>query len=226
MATCISESTLQFLTDLKKNNNRDWFTKHKERYIEAKKDVDTLAQSLLSEMEKHDEIEKMKTYRIYRDVRFSKDKTPYKNYMSGFMSRATKWRRGGMYFHFEPGGKSIVGGGFWNPNSKDLSRIRQEIAADDTYLRKIISDKKFLKHFGTLDGNQLKTAPKGYPKDHKAIELLRYKQFLISENFSDEEVLKKGFVKKMVKTFIAMRPFFDYMSDVLTTDSNGVPLED
>lgn len=226
MTTCISQPTFDFLTELNDNNDRLWFAKHKERYLAAKKEVDMLAQSLLAEMEVHDEIEKIKTYRIYRDVRFSKDKSPYKNHLSGFMSRATKWRRGGMYFHFEPGGNSMVGGGFWNPDSKDLSRIRQEIAADDTYLRKIIKDKTFLKHFQTLDGNQLKTAPKGYPKDHEAVDLLRYKQFLISENFTDEEILEKGFVKKMVKSFIAMRPFFDYMSDVLTTDSNGVPLED
>lgn len=224
--TCISSSSLEFLTDLEANNNREWFAKNKERYLLAKDDVTAFAQTLLSQMEEHDEIEKLKVFRIYRDVRFSKNKIPYKNHLSGFMVRATKWRRGGMYFHFEPNGNSKVGGGFWSPSSPDLSRIRQEIAADDTYFRKILADKKFKKHFGNLYGNQLKTAPKGYPKDHKSIDLLRYKQFLLAENFTDEEVVKKGFVKKMVKSFVVMRPFFDLMSDILTTDSNGVPIED
>lgn len=221
----ISPTTLQFLKDLQENNNRDWFAKEKDRFVTAKENMQSFANALLAEMEQHDEIEKIKVYRIYRDVRFSKDKTPYKNYLSGSMMRATKRKRGGMYFHVEPNGKSMVGGGFWNPNSPDLARIRQEIAADDSYLRKIIADKNFKKHFGELEGDQVKTAPRGYAKDHPSVDLLRYKQFLIGEHFTDKEVTSEGFIKKVVASFLAMRPFFDYMSDVLTTDSNGVPIE-
>lgn len=224
--THISSDSLQFLRELKDNNNRLWFADNKERYVAAKDDLKNFADSLTAEMEQHDEIEKTKIYRIYRDVRFSKNKLPYKNHLSGFMVRATKWRRGGMYFHFEPEGESLIGGGFWNPNTADLARIRQDIAADHSYIQDIVNAKDFKKHFGTLDGNQLKTAPRGYAKDHPAVEFLRYKQFLISEKFTDEEVTSKGFLKKAVTTFLAMRPFFDYMSDVLTTDANGVPIED
>ncbi len=224
-ATHIASSTLQFLKELQVNNNREWFNKNKDRYIAAKDDVKAFGEALQTAMEEHDEIESMKVFRIYRDVRFSKNKAPYKNHLSGFLVRATKWRRGGMYFHFEPGGNSMVGGGFWSPSSPDLARIRQDIAADDSYLRKIIKEPVFISHFATLDGTQLKTAPKGYPKDHKAIDLLRYKQFLISEHFKDKEVTSKGYLDKVVASFVAMRPFFDYMSDVLTTDANGVPIE-
>ena len=222
--TSIPKSTLDFLKDIKKNNNRDWFTANKPRYQEEHGRFKEFAEALVAEMGKYDEIETHKVYRIYRDVRFSKDKTPYKVNFSGHMVRATKWKRGGYYFHVEPGA-SMIGGGFWNPNSPDLKRIRQEIAADDTPLREILADKNFKKTFGTLDGAQVKSAPKGYKKDHPAIDLLRYKQFLLGRNFSDQEITSKDFVKKMVETFRHMRPFFDYMSDVLTTDANGVRIQ-
>lgn len=223
--TCISNRTLQFLKDLEQNNNRDWFAKHKDRYILAKEEVKAFGETLMDEMQLHDEIEGLKLYRIYRDVRFSKNKLPYKNSLSGHLVRATKFRRGGMYFHFEPNGNSLIGGGFWNPNTPDLARIRQEIAVDAASLRAILANDNFKKHFGNLQGNQLKTAPRGYAKDHEAIDLLRYKQFLLVEHFSDKEVTTKDFVHQMVASFLAMRPFFDYMSDVLTTDANGVLLE-
>jgi len=183
-----------------------------------------LAEEINAGMQKQDNIEKMKLFRIYRDVRFSKNKAPYKNNFSGGFSRATKALRGGYYFHLEPGGNSMVGGGFWSPEASDLKRIREEIAADAAPLRKIINSASFKKHFGTLEGQQLKTAPKGYPKDHPDIDLLRYKSFVVSHHFTDKEVCSPGFVKEVLKYFKATRPFFDYMSEVLTTDSNGVSL--
>lgn len=219
--THIKKETIQFLKDIKDNNNKEWFAKNKNRYVAAKQDVEAFGTSLQIEMEKYDDIEKMKVYRIYRDVRFSKDKTPYKISLAGHLVRATQLKRGGMYFHFEPNGASMVGGGFWNPNSADLARIRQEIAADPSYLRNILNEKAFLNRFGELYGNQVKTAPKGYSRTHPAIDLLRYKQFLLMEKFTDEEITTAGFLDKMVASFRAMRPFFDYMSDVLTTNANG-----
>ena len=175
-------------------------------------------------MSKADNIEKQKLHRIYRDVRFSKDKTPYKPALSGSMSRATKWLRGGYYFHIEPE-NTFVGGGFWGPNSADLARIRQEIAAYDEPLRAIIADDDFKKYFGSLVGDKVKTAPKGYSKTHPAIDLLRHKQFLVMRKFTDQEALKHNFLTEVVNTFMAMRPFFDYMSEVVTTDENGVPID-
>ena len=131
---------------------------------------------------------------------------------------------GGYYFHFEPGGKTIIAGGFWAPNSADLKRIRQEIAADPDSMRQLINDPVFVETFGALKGDQVKTAPKGYKRDHPAIDLLRYKQYLLYREFNDEEVMTEGFVNTIAQTFQKMMPFFDYISSVLTTDENGVPL--
>lgn len=222
--TPIPSSAFAFLKQLKKNNNREWFSAHKEEYVQEQAYIHAFAEALLFELNKHDVIEtpsgKKACYRIYRDVRFSKDKTPYCTYFSGSYRRATKYRRGGLYFHLEPG-SSWLAGGFWSPNAEDLRRIRDDITYDDTPLRNIISDKTFVKTFGALRGEQLKTTPKGFSPDDKAIDLLRYKQFLLVRNLPDEEVLGKDFVQLANKTFMAMRPFLDYMSEVLTTDLNG-----
>lgn len=222
--THLDPSVFTFLRKLGKNNDRDWFTKNKAVYQDAHENFKTFAAELNVQMEAWDNIEKMKLFRIYKDVRFSKDKTPYKTSFSGSFSRATKKLRGGYYFHLEPGGKSMVGGGFWQPEPKDLKRIREEIAMDDKPLRKIIKSASFKKHWGAIEGNQVKTTPKGFPKDHPAIDLLRYKSYVISHHFTDKEVTTPGFAKEVMKYFKATRPFFDYMSEVLTTDLNGTPL--
>lgn len=222
----IPKSTLKFLKDLSKNNNRDWFAEHKSRYELAHTGMKAFKDAVGKEMEKYDNLERVKLHRIYRDVRFSKNKLPYKNNFGGSLSRATKQLRGGYYFHIEPGGNSIVGGGFWGPNSADLKLIRQHIAFDDQPLRKILKSAKFKKYFGYLQGDQLKTAPKGFEKDHPAIDLLRYKQLYAFRSFTDAEVTDDKFLSELVKTFLALRPYFDYMSEILTTDLNGVPLYD
>ena len=225
----IRASNFKFLEDLAKNNNRDWFTENKKRYQKEHEEIIEFADALLAKMNEHDLIEtptgKKSLFRIYRDVRFSKDKSPYKTHWSGGFTRATKQRRGGYYFHIQRDGQSFIGGGFWNPNKEDLQRIREEIATDASELRTIIADPTFVSTFKTLNGEQLKTAPKGFDKEHPDIDLLRYKQFIFGRNFSDEEVLRPDFLAVVNQTFIAMRPFFDYMSDVLTTDSNGEPID-
>ncbi len=224
-ATSIPTSTFKFLKTLKENNNRPWFNEHKPAFQGIHAQFKTLAETLRNRMTHHDEIENLKVYRIYRDTRFSKDKTPYKTYLSGSMVRATKWRRGGYYFHIEPG-NSFLGGGFWGPNSDDLRRIRQEIAAEPQALRNILAEPGFQSYFGGMEGDQVKTAPRGYAKDHPAVDLLRYKQYLLIHRFTDKEVKSKDFVDLLNVGFKNMRPFLDYMSDVLTTDANGVPIED
>ena len=224
----ISKSTLTYIQKLAKNNNRDWFAENKDKYTEEYEKMIEFASTVLIKMNHHDVIEtpngKKSLYRIYRDVRFSKDKSPYKTHWAGYYKRATEQRRGGYYFHIEPGNKSFIGGGFWSPSKEDLLRIREEISMDDEELRSIINSDKFISTFGTLDGEQLKTAPKGFPKDHKAIDLLRYKQFIFGKSFTDKEIQSENFAEQVDQTFQAMRPFFDYFSDVLTTDSNGSPL--
>lgn len=220
----IHESGFTFLNKLKKNNNREWFNAHKEEYLEELKHVEAFAQALLNDLNVHDHIEtasgKKSLYRIYRDTRFSEDKTPYKTKWSGHFTRATKYRRGGYHFNIEQG-NTYVAGGFWGPVPEDLKRIREDIAFDARPLQKILKSKSFVSMFEELRGEQLKTAPKGFDAGHEAIDLLRYKQFLLVRRFPDAVVLGKGFLKEAGATFKAMRPFFDYMSEVLVMDGNG-----
>ncbi|HWV66390.1 DUF2461 domain-containing protein, partial [Chitinophaga sp.] len=127
----------------------------------------------------------------------------------------------GYYFHIEQG-NSFVAGGFWAPVPEDLKRIREEIAFDPAPLRKILNSKSFKTYFKAIEGEQLKKMPKGYPVDHEAIDLLRYKQFVLVRKFTDKEVLSDNFLKEANLTFKAMRPFLDYMSEALTMDPNGL----
>ena len=216
----LQKSTLEFLTQLKENNNREWFTENKKRFDSEQKATKTFFTQILTDLEKIDSIEKMQMHRIYRDIRFSKDKTPYKNHFSVSFDRTKPLLRGGMYLHIE-NDASFVGGGFWEPNNEDLFRIRKEIELDASDLKEIITDKTFVSYFGTLEGEELKTAPKGFDKTHPDIELIRKKQFVIRRKFSNKEVLASNFQEEVLATFKAMRPFFDYMSDVLSTDLNG-----
>lgn len=223
----ILPSNLEFLKLLKKNNNREWFTKHKERFLSEQSQMVNFADALLFEMNKHDVIEtpsgKKSLYRIYRDTRFSKDKTPYKTNWAGGFQRATKKRRGGYYFHIEPG-NTIIAGGFWAPEPKDLKRIRDEFAYDAAPIRKIINSRSFKETFGSLKGEQVKTTPKGFKADDPAIDLIKFKQFLLVRKFTDKEVMSDKFLQLANDTFKKMRPFFDHMSEILTTDENGISI--
>lgn len=209
-----------YLKALTKNNNREWFTKHKSRFAELQEESKLLLSEIQAGLSKTDVIDETHLYRIYRDIRFSKDKTPYKTYISMHLGRAGVMRRGGYYLQLEPG-HSFLAGGFWAPEPKDLKRIRDEFAMDDAPIRKILNQKSFRENFGTLQGDELKTAPAGYDRDHPAIDLIRKKQFIVTHNFKDDEVLSKDFSSKVVKTFEILRPFLDYMSEVLTTNING-----
>lgn len=217
-----------FLKKVEKNNNREWFAKHKDLYLQVHQGVIEFADSVLLEMQNHDDIEtasgKKSLYRIYRDVRFSKNKTPYNTHFAGGLRRATKQLRGGYYYHIEPG-NSFVAGGFWGPNAQDIKHIREQVSSDPDTLNNILNEKTLKGTFGDLIGTQLKTAPRGFSIDDPAINLLRYKQFILKKSFSDKEVLSGNFHYKIVDAFIKMRPFFDYMSDILTTDLNGEFLE-
>ncbi|OXB01136.1 TIGR02453 family protein [Flavobacterium oncorhynchi] len=223
----IPKSSLDFLSLLKENNNKPWFDTHKQEYLKELNHIETFAGALLQELSKTDLIEtasgKKSVYRIYRDIRFSKDKTPFKTFWGGSFTRATNERRGGYYFHIEKG-NTFVGGGFWGPNAADLKRIRSEFGHDSESFRTILNSKSFVSTFGTLQGEQLKTAPKGFDTTHEAIDLLRYKQFLVLRRFTDEEVLSTQFLEQALETFKNMRPFLDYMSEVLTTDTNGASI--
>lgn len=220
----IPASSLEFLKSLQQNNNRDWFNAHKDEFLKEQLFIENFANGLLSELNMQDVIEtasgKKSLHRIYKDTRFSKEKIPYKNNWSGSFRRAGKQRRGGYYFHIEPG-NTFVGGGFQGPNADDLKLVREDISFDAAPLRRILKSKSFVETFGTLKGEQLKTTPKGFDAQDEAIGLLRYKQFLLIRRFTDEEVLSDSFLKEVSQTFKNMRPFFDYMSSVLSSDVNG-----
>jgi uncharacterized protein (TIGR02453 family) len=215
---------IDFLKKISKNNNKEWFTRNKTVYQEAHTELVIFADALLAEMNKHDSIEtesgKKSLYRIYNDVRFSKDKKPYKNNIGGGFRRATKQRRGGYYFHIEPD-NSFVAGGFFSPNAEDLLHIRTHLSADPKALKKILNETSFKKTFGRLSGEKVKTAPRGFNIEDENIELIRHKQFIIRHAFTNEEVLSKNFHVLVSNTFKKMRPYLDYMSEILTTDLNG-----
>ncbi len=227
--TVIKKESLGFLKTLSKNNNRDWFNNHKNQYLEAHANIVALADALLVEMNKHDKIEtasgKKALFRIYKDVRFSKVKTPYNKHWSGTFKRATKKLRGGYYFRIEPGNSYLVGG-FWGPDANDMKRIRQDIESNYKGWKKMLGNKTLVNTFGKLIGEKVSSAPRGYTRDHPAIDLLRHKQFLLKYEFTDKEVCSKDFVLKVNDIYKKMRPFFNFMSEVLTTDANGVSIVD
>ncbi|MFY0607406.1 MAG: DUF2461 domain-containing protein [Cyclobacteriaceae bacterium] len=219
----ITNITLSFLQDIADNNNREWFENNKERYLVAQQEMKSFHGSLANLMTSHDQITKGRVYRIYRDVRFSKDKTPYKNNWGGGFQRETHYLRGGYYYQIQPG-NSFAAGGFFGPNSQDLLHIRKQIQQEPDRLKELLTGKEFVSTFGELKGEQVKTAPKGFSKDDPAIELLRYKQLYVERHFTDEDVLDPDFGENLSAVFAKMRPYFDYMSEILTTDLNGEEL--
>lgn len=225
--TLLPKSIFVFLKNIKKHNNRVWFNANKNEYLKQYESVIHFADILIAKMNQHDKIEtpsgKKAVFRIYRDVRFSKDKSPYKSHFGMHLSRATKLLRGGYYLHIEPG-KCFVGGGFWNPSPQDLKHIREQIAGDSKPLRDILKSKNFKTNFKELQGEKLIFAPKGFDKNHPAVDLLKYKQFLISKPIPDSVMQSPKGMDEVVKYFRAMRPFFDYMSEILTTNINGESL--
>ncbi|MCX7548053.1 DUF2461 domain-containing protein [Xanthomarina sp. F1114] len=221
MNPSISEELLKFLTKLEKNNNRDWFNSNKDEFKKIEKDTKVFYNATLDALRTHDDIEKLKVFRIYRDVRFSKNKLPYKTHFGGSFKRTKPNLRGGYYVHLAPNNKSFIATGFWEPNKEDLLRIRKEFEMDDSEMREIISNKKFRDIWGELEGDELKTAPRGFDKEHPAIDLIRKKQYIFTKKYSDKEVLSANFYEDVNASFRAIRPYFDYMSDVLTTNLNG-----
>lgn len=223
----ISKETIKFLEALRKNNTRPYFEKNKSTYQTSHEEMIVFADAILVEMQKIDKIEtpsgKKSLNRIYRDIRFSKDKTPYKTHWGGGFKRAGQDRRGGFYYHIEKG-NSFVGGGFWSPDAKDLLHIRKQIDMDAKPLRKVINSKAFKDYFGELEGTKLKSSPKGFDKENENIDLLNHKQFVVWHKFSDKEIHAKDFHKKVAKGFKNMLPFFTVLTDYLTTDLNGESL--
>lgn len=224
MSTVITRDVFDFLKQLKSNNHRDWMQEHKKQYQANEKLLKRFYGEVEAELNKTDEIAKVKVFRINRDIRFSADKTPYNVHRSVSFSRAGAHRRGGYYLRIEPG-NTLMAGGFFGPEPADLLRIRKEFEMDASEIRKILDAKKFKDAFGGFNQEYaVKTAPKGFSKDHPDIDLIRLKSYFVTHSFTDKEVLSPGFKDKLVAHFLLLRPYFDYMSEVLTTDLNGVSL--
>ena len=226
MSTSVSENTLNFLLKLAKNNHKDWMDEHRKEYKASEKSLKALYAEIEQGLAKTDEIAKVKIFRINRDIRFSKDKTPYNVHRSVSYSRAGAHRRGGYYLRIEPGNKSAIAGGFFSPEPADLLRIRKEFEMDSNVIRKILAAPTIKEVFGGnfVPRDPVKTAPKGFSKDDPNIDLIRLKSYFLTHSYSDAEVTATDFSDKVVTHFELLRPYFDYMSEILTTDLNGVSL--
>lgn len=212
-----ADAVLKFLKSLKRNNNREWFEKNKEHYLELKNGFESFVGGVLEDLITFDSSlqgldPKRLTFRIYRDVRFSKDKTPYKTNMSAGISPVGKGLgTPGYYFQLEPGGKSFVAAGLFMPAPELLAKVRQEIDYNGEKLSAILREPKFKKAFGGLwSDDKLKTVPKGYAKDHPHIELLKLKSFIVEHAFTDDEVVSRTFRKKLVESMRIAKPLLDF----------------
>lgn len=217
----IDKKTFKFLKDLKKNNDRDWFQANKKVHDETRQNFIESIDRILKGIAKFDpaiaDVEGKKcVFRIYRDTRFSKDKTPYKTNMGAHMVAHNEkpHDRAGYYLHLEPG-NSFLAGGAYMPPGPWIKSIRAEIDDNAEGLRKILNARSFKEYFGEMEGEKLKTAPRDYPKDHPEIELLKFKSFLAVHKLSDAQVLAEDFEKHAVKVFKALKPFDDYLNKAL-----------
>ncbi|MGK4569176.1 DUF2461 domain-containing protein [Flavobacterium sp. 3HN19-14] len=224
----LSKESIQFLADLKANNNRDWFLANKKRYETYKADYHKLVADFLDAMKPLDpslEMLEVKncTFRINRDIRFSKDKSPYKDHMGLWFSSGAKGaNRAGYYIHISPT-ESFIAGGFYQPDNDELKKVRKEIVFFYDDLEAIVNDKNFKSIYKKLERNEnnsLKTMPKGYEKDHPAIEFLKLKSFTASHKFDVSEVTQQDFVSKTTKKLIVLKPLVDFVNRALTSEES------
>jgi uncharacterized protein (TIGR02453 family) len=214
----LQKSTLDFLKALKKNNNREWFAQNKNAYEAARQNVIDFAQPLVDAMAKKNPAlkgldAKKLVMRIYRDIRFSKDKTPYKTNFGISVTPTGKMEyNAGFYLHIEPG-KSFVAGGRYMPIPPALKAIRQEIEYNTKEFKSIINNKAFKKHFGTLSPMKLKTSPKGYAKDHPDLELFKYTSYIVEHSLDDKLVLSNKLIPTCAQSYAAMLPLLNFLNE-------------
>ena len=219
----LPKELFSFFKKLEKNNNREWFNDNKPQFKNIESQVKVFGENLKNELESSEKVDEFKLFRVYRDVRFSKNKTPYKTHFGLSFHREKPEFRGGYYVHLKPN-DNFIAVSFWNPNKEDLLRIRKELELDSFEFRELMEVPKFKNGWGLLEGEELKTAPKGFSKEDPNIDLIRKKMFLFKKKYTDTEVLASNFIDQVAQDFITVRPFLDYMSSVLTTDLNGVSL--
>ena len=212
-------TVLKFLTGLKKNNNKQWFDANRAAYEEAMAQFELLVGRLISGLSRVEDLDGIAPrdciMRIYRDVRFSKDKSPYKTGMgAGIVSGGRKSGRLGFHVHLAPGGTTMIAGGLWDPTPQQLSRYRETISTDARPFKKILNSASFKSHFGQLTGDALKTTPKGFAADHPELALLRQKQVCASQTFADVVVVGPKFPDLALESLKALKPFIDYLNEV------------
>jgi len=216
----MESKTLEFLRQLVENNNREWFQENRKKYDDAKADLEKLVGYLITEVGKFQDLGNLQVkeciFRINRDIRFSKNKAPYKSNLSAGIGPGGRGSgKIDYYLHIQPGNQSFLGGGMWETTPEQLARFRQEIDYNAEELKTIIEDKTFRAYFPDIAGETLKTTPKGYPKDHPEIELLKRKQLFFDHRFTDKEVTSKDFGEKIVEGISLLKPYVDYMNYVL-----------
>ena len=210
-------ATLAFLRSLKKNNDKTWFDTHRKDYEAAKKDFEGFIGDLLKalaplEPELAGQAAKDCTYRIFRDVRFSKDKTPYKSHFGAYFARGgRKWDGAGYYLHLEPGA-IFAGGGLWMPEAPRLKKVRQEIDYGFEEFSGVVNDKAFKKLFPKLNGESISRPPQGYEADNPAIEFLKMKSFTAGTPLKDEDLTSKDAAKKIVAAFTTLSPLIAFLN--------------
>ncbi len=216
----LQKETLQFLKNLKKNNNKPWFDEHRNQYETAKKDFEQLAAEVIKATAKFDDtIQHLQPkdclFRINRDIRFAKDKTPYKtNFGMSLSKGGKKGLEAGYYLHCEPGA-AFIGGGMWMPQPAELKKVRQEIDYNWEEFNSIVTDKKFKAAYSDInksDEYTLSRPPKGYEETNPAIEYLKLKSFVAMKPVSDEELLSEKLVKDIADTFSALKPMLDFIN--------------
>ena len=214
----LQQKSLDFLSELRGHNDREWFDANRKWYESTKKDVEQLVNQLISGLAEIDKnlqgLEaKSAMFRIFKDVRFSKDKSPYKTNLGAWMAGGGKnSMQAGFYLHVEPGGNSFLAGGSYMPPANVLKAIRDAIDYDHEGLRDILAEPAFVKTFGKLEGETLRTAPKGYDKDHPAIDLLRHKSLVVSHKISDQELISANFVKRALGVYREMFPLIEFLN--------------
>jgi uncharacterized protein (TIGR02453 family) len=213
--------TLSFLRELTENNNRDWFEANRDEYEQCRTDFLKFSQDLLKELTvfepdfQHLEAKDC-LFRLYRDVRFSKDKRPYKNHFGAYFAPGgRKSTRAGYYFHLEPGNKSMLAGGMYAPPAEALKKIRQEIDYNSARLRSILAEPGFARYYGGLSGETLKTTPKGYAADHPDIHLIRHKDFTAIHPLDDKDIGKVKLLPTAVTIFRTLKPLNDFLNSAV-----------
>ncbi len=214
-----SNNIFSFLRKLTKNNNKEWMDKNRSVYLKAKEEFIEIVDLIINEISKFDENiknlnPKSCIFRINRDVRFSKDKTPYKKNFGAFFSKGGRHSGyAGYYIHMEPNNRSMIAGGMYEIDNYTITKIRKSIDQDPENIKKILKNLKFKNLFGELKGAKLKSAPRGYTKDNPNIELLKMKHFIVSHTLDDNKLLKSpGFVKDIVHIFRQLSPLVEYLN--------------